>query len=91
MRESTKYLRTVPVKFVCQIGITFFVLLGILRLIESRAAAFGPIHEDLEYFVLLLAVLPSISGLIAMFENYFDMRISETNLIRYLRKLGIVA
>ena len=91
MRESTKYLKTVPVKFACQISFSFLIMLGILRFIESRAVAYGPIHETLDYYVLLLAFLPSLAGLMAMLENYAAMRFSETSIIRYLHKLGITA
>ena len=91
MRESTKYLKTVPMKSLCQILFSFLIILGILRFIESRAVAYGPIHDSLEYYVLLLALLPSLAGLMAMLENYFTMRLSETNLITYLGRLGITA
>ena len=91
MRESTRYLKTVPIKFGCQIGFLFIVLLGILRLIESRAAAYGPIHDTMEYYVFLMALFPSLAGLMAMVENFFTMRLSETRLIRYLAKLGVTA
>ncbi len=91
MRESTKYLKTVPVKFTCQIGFSFLIILGILRFIESRAVAYGPIHDGLEYYVLLMAILPSLAGLMAMLDNYVSMRFSETNLMNYLHKLGVAA
>ena len=86
MRQSLKYIVTVPVRFICMFGFSFLIMLGILKLVESRAAAYGPIHETLEYYILLLAVLGSISALITMLEYYFRMRISETSLIRYLTK-----
>ena len=80
---------TVPVTFVCLTGMTFFVILGILRFIESRAAAYGTIHDSLEFYVLLLAILGSISALMAMLEYYFAMRSGETSLSRYLARLGV--
>lgn len=89
MRKSTKYLMTVPLKFMGQIGFSFLIILGILRFVESRAAAYGPIHDTLEYYVFLLALLPSIAGFAAMLENYFIMRMGETKLMRYLARLNV--
>ena len=91
MRESRKYLRTIPVKFACQISFSFLIILGFLRFIESRAAAYTPLHDSLEFYVLILAILPSIAGLMAMLEYYFSMRLGETRLIRHLTKLGVTA
>ncbi len=92
MRKSTKYLMTVPVKFVCLTGMTFLVILGFLRYMEFFAkGGYGPIHDSLEFYVLLLAILGSISALIAMLEYYFAMRFSETSLSRYLARLGVKA
>ena len=90
-RESTKYLKWIPAKFGIMLGLLFLALLAIFRLIESRAASYTEIHDTLWFYMLLLALLPSISGLISMVEYYFDMRISETMLIRYLQKQGILA
>lgn len=88
-RESTKYLKLVPIKFGLMLGVLFLTLLTIFRLIESRAANYTEIHDTLWQYMFLLALLPSISGLIDMMEHYFDMRISETMLIRYLQRLGV--
>ena len=87
MRDSTRYLSTIPAKFACQLSILFLLILAFLRLVESRAAAYGPIHDDLEYYVLLLALLPSTAGLMAMLENYTIMRMSESSLMRYLERV----
>ena len=73
------------------ISFSFLIILGIVKFVESRAAAYGPIHDGLEYYVLLLAILGAISGLITMLEYYFTIRSSETNLMRYLAKLGLTA
>jgi hypothetical protein len=89
MRESQKYLAWIPVKFAAGLVTAFCVLLGIIRLIESRAAAYGPIHDDLHYYVFILALLASISMLLAMVENYLILWSAEVSLERYLRKLGI--
>ena len=92
MRESSKYLMSVPAKFVCLTVMAFFIILGFFRYLEFFAkGGYGPIHDSLEYYVLLLALLGSTSGLMAMLENYFTMRFSETSLIRYLAKLGVAA
>jgi len=89
MRESRKYLMSVPVKFICSLGMVFGIMLALFRMVESRAAAYGPIHEDLAYYVFILALLPAISLLMALIENYMGMWLSETMLARYLRKLGV--
>jgi hypothetical protein len=88
-RESTKYLKWVPVKFGLMLSLIFLTLLTLFRFIESRAASYTEIHDTLWFYMFLLALLPSISGLIDMMEHYFDMRISETMLIRYLQRLGV--
>ena len=83
---------TVPVKFVCLTVTTFFVILGCFRYMEFFAkGGYGPIHDSLEFYVLLLAILGSISALIAMMEYYFGMRSGETSLSRYLARLGVKA
>ena len=89
MRESSKYLMLMPAKFAASLVIMFAVLLAIFNLIESRAAAYGPIHDDLALFVFMLALLPAISGLLAMAENYLCLWSCEASLERYLTKLGI--
>ncbi len=92
MRKSSKYLMTVPVKFVCLTGMAFLVILGFFKYMEFFAkGGYGPIHDSLEYFVLLLAILGSTSALMAMLEYYFAMRSGETSLIRYLARLGVKA
>ena len=92
MRKSTKYLMTVPVRFVCLTAMAFFVILGFLRYMEFFAkGGFGPIHDSLEFYVFILAILGATSGLIAMLEYYYAMRSGETSLSRYLARLNIKA
>ena len=83
---------TVPVRFVCLTAMAFFVILGFLRYMEFFAkGGFGPIHDSLEFYVFILAILGATSGLIAMLEYYYAMRSGETSLSRYLTKLGVKA
>ena len=90
MRKSTKYLMKVHVRFVCLSAMTFIVILTFLKFVESLAkGGYGPIHDSLEFYVLLLAFLGSTSALIAMLEYYFTMRSGETSLSRYLARLGV--
>ena len=92
MRISTRYLMTVPVRFVCLTAMAFFVILGFLKYLEFFAkGGYGPIHDSLEFYVFLLAILGSTSALIAMLEYYFGMRSGETSLSRYLARLGVKA
>ena len=63
--------------------------MAVFTFIESRAPAYGPIHESLAFYMLLLATLPCTASLLAMLDNYICMRIRETMLSRYLIKLGV--
>lgn len=90
-RESSKYLKWIPVKFSCQLGLGFLILLAIFRLIESRAASFTAIHGTLPVYMFMLVLLPCISGLAAMLATYLEMRLAETRLIKYLEQQNILA
>ena len=87
MRKSTKYLLTIPVKFVVTLGLVFIAIYAVLRYVEYQSSTVGMISDVLAFYVFILAVLISIDGLIVMCEKWATMRLSESRIKRYLKKI----
>ncbi|MDO9537039.1 MAG: hypothetical protein Q7J68_01825, partial [Thermoplasmata archaeon] len=89
MRKSTKYLMWMPAIFAGCFGLSFAMWTAFFMYFESQAAAHGPIYAELTFYVVILALLPAFSALMAMTEIYIDMRFAETHMMRYLKKLNV--
>ncbi len=87
LRDSTKYLYTIPFKFAATLSMIFIVIYSVFRYMELNSKGLGPIHDDLAIYTLLLATIFAIDGLIIMFMEYASMRFSEIRLDRYLKKI----
>ncbi len=88
LRDSTKYLMSIPFKFAAALSMVFIIIYSVFRYIELNSTGFGPIHDDLAIYTLLLATIFAMDGLIIMFMEYASKRFSETRLNRYLKKIS---
>ena len=78
---------TIPVKFVVTLGLVFIAIYAVLKYVEYQSSAEGMINDVLAFYVFILATLIAIDGLIVMCENWASMRLSESRLMRYLKKI----
>lgn len=87
MRKSTKFLMSLPFWFIVTLIGVFLLILGVFRFVESRSPGVGPIHDYLEFYVFILALLITIDAFIVLFGKYASMRTSETKIEKYLKKV----
>ena len=88
MRDSTKYLYTIPFKFAASLSMVFIVIYSVFRFLELRSDGLGMIHNDLDIYTLLLSTIFAIDGLIIFSMRYASRRFSEIRLDRYLKKIS---
>ena len=86
LRESTKYLASIPFKFAATLSMVFIVLHALFKYMEFQSGSTDP-HNDLAFYTLLMATFFAIDGLAIMSMEYASMRQSENRIMRYLKKI----
>ena len=86
LRESTKYLVSIPFKFAATLSMFFIVLYSLFKYMEFQSGSTDP-HSDLAFYTLLMATLFAIDGLAIMCMEWASRRRSENRIARYLKKI----
>lgn len=87
LRESTKYLVSIPFKFAATLSMFFIVLYAIFKYMEFQSGSTDP-HNDLAFYTLLMATLFAIDGLAIMCMEWASRRQSENRIKRYLKRIS---
>ncbi len=88
MRRSTKYLLRIPLEFALAFGFVSLFWYGLFIYLEYGSGVTSPIHDDLPFFSMLMALIISVNCLIMMVMEYLDKSSSEKVLEKYLIKMG---
>ena len=86
LRESTRYLAFIPLKFGATVCLVFVALYAVFKYIEYQSCGTDP-HNDLAFYLLIMAALAATDGLVMMGMEYTSMRQSENRIKRYLKKI----
>jgi len=88
MRESTKYLMTIPFKFAASLSMVFIIIYSVLRFVEMNSDGVGAMHNDLAIYTLIMSSFFAVDGLAIMCMEYISRKFSETRLERYLKRIA---